>query len=204
MRYPHLSDDRLIDLCLHQTTAATERQHLAGCGVCEERRASLARLLTEVSDVASAEADALFTAERLDRQRAHILQRVEQESRHGRLISFPASHGSSPTLLRTRPAARWIAGAAAAGLFIGLLAGHLAHDFTAGRVMPPGVASRFTQGLAPRTAASPEAAGFQAVSATMSEEEFLGRLEMAVEGTGGSALRPLDDLTPLVWDVAAQ
>ena len=201
MRYPHLSDDRLIDVCLHQAAATAEQQHLASCGVCDERRVNLARILAEVSDVAVAEADALFTQERLERQRAHILQRVEQESRHGRLISFPAGHGLSPTLLRARPAARWIAGAAAAGLFIGLLAGHLTHDFTAGRVLPSGIAS----GIAgSRTAASPAAATFQAVSTTMSEEEFLGRLEIAIEGTGGSALRPLDDLTPLVWEVAAQ
>jgi hypothetical protein len=191
MLYPHLSDDRLIDVCLHGSAAAKEQQHLASCGVCEARRASLARILTEVSDVAVAEADALFTQERLDRQRAHILQRVDQESRHGRLISFPASQGSSPTL-RARPAARWIAGAAAAGLLIGLLAGHLTHDFTAGRVLPS------------RAAIAPSAPTFRAVSTTMSEEEFLGRLEIAIEGTGGTALRPLDDLTPLVWEVAAQ
>ena len=192
MRYPHLSDDRLIDLCLHQATGATEQQHLASCGACEARRANLARLLTEVSEVAAAEADAHFTAERLERQRAHILQRVALEPRHGQLISFPAGHSSVPTLLRARPAARWIAGAAAAGLFIGLLAGHLTHDFTAGRVMPS------------RAVPSATAASFQAVSTTLSEEEFLGRLEIAIEGTGGSALRPLDDLTPLVWEVAAQ
>lgn len=192
MGYPHLSDDRLIDLCLHPATAAADQQHLASCGVCEQRRANLARILTEVSDVAVAEADAVFTAERLGRQRARILQRVEQELRHGQLINFPAGRSSSSTLLRARPAARWIAGAAAAGLFIGLLAGHLTHDFTAGRVMPS------------RAVASPSAATFQAVSTTMSEEEFLGRLEIAIEGTGGSALRPLDDLTPLVWEVAAQ
>ena len=192
MRYPHLSDDRLIDVCLYQATTAVEQQHLAGCGVCETRRANLARILTEVSDVAVAEADAVFTAERLGRQRARILQRVEQESRHGQLINFPAGRGSSPTLLRARPAARWIAGAAAAGLFIGLLAGHLTHDFTTGRVMPT------------RAVVSSPTATFQAVSTTMSEEEFLGRLEIAIEGTGGSALRPLDDLTPLVWEVAAQ
>jgi anti-sigma factor RsiW len=192
MRYPHLSDDRLIDVCLDQATAAPEQQHLASCGVCEARRANLARILTEVSDVAAAEADALFTQERLDRQRTHILQRVEQDSRQGRIISFPAGQGSTPTLLRARPAARWIAGAAAAGLFIGMLAGHLTHDFTAGRVLPS------------RAVLAPPAASFQAVSTTMSEEEFLGRLEIAIEGTGGSALRPLDDLTPLVWEVAAQ
>jgi hypothetical protein len=195
MRHPHLSDDRLIDVCLDHAPAATEQQHLATCGVCEERRASLARLLNETSTVAVAEADAVFTDERLARQRAHILQRVEQESRQGRLISFPAGQTSSPSLLRARPAARWIAGAAAAGLFIGLLAGHLTHDFTAGRVMP----SSLTES---RAASSP--AAFQAVSTSMSEEEFLGRLEIAIEGTGSSALRPLDDLTPLVWEVAAQ
>jgi anti-sigma factor RsiW len=192
MLNPHLSDDRLIDVCLHQGAAAKAEQHLASCGVCEERRASLARILTEVSDVAVAEADAVFTQDRLDRQRAHILQRVDQESRHGRLISFPASQASSPTPLRARPAARWIAGAAAAGLLIGLLAGHLTHDFTAGRVLPS------------RAVIVPSVPTFQAVSTTMSEEEFLGRLEIAIEGTGGTALRPLDDLTPLVWEVAAQ
>ena len=197
MRHPHLSDDRLIDVCLDHAPAATEQQHLATCGVCEERRATLARLLNETSTVAVAEADAVFTDERLARQRAHILQRVEQESRQGRLISFPAGHTSSPSLLRARPAARWIAGAAAAGLFIGLLAGHLTHDFTAGRVMPSSL-------TASRAASSPAAAALQAVSTSMSEEEFLGRLEIAIEGTGSSALRPLDDLTPLVWEVAAQ
>ena len=195
MRHPHLSDDRLIDVCLDHAPAATEQQHLATCGVCAERRANLARLLNETSTVAVAEADAVFTGERLARQRAHILQRVEQESRQGRLISFPAGQTSSPSLLRARPAARWIAGAAAAGLFIGLLAGHLTHDFTAGRVMPSSL-------TASRAASSP--AAFQTVSTSMSEEEFLGRLEIAIEGTGSSALRPLDDLTPLVWEVAAQ
>ena len=197
MRHPHLSDDRLIEVCLDLAPAATEQQHLATCSVCEERRASLARLLDETSSVAVAEADAVFTDERLARQRAQILQRVEQESRQGRLISFPAGHTSSPSLLRARPAARWIAGAAAAGLFIGLLAGHLTHDFTAGRVMPSSL-------TAPRATSSQGAAALHAVSTSMSEEEFLGRLEIAIEGTGSSALRPLDDLTPLVWEVAAQ
>jgi hypothetical protein len=191
MRYPHLTDDRLIDVCLDRTPAATEQQHLAGCAICRERRERLARLLDDTSGVASAEADALFTEERLSRQRAHILQRVEQEGRHGQLITFPAGTATSPVRLRIRPASRWIAGAAAAGLFIGMLAGHLTHDFTAGRVLPT------------RTTAAMPAATIQAVSTTLSEEEFLGQIEMAIEGTGGSALRPLDDLTPLVWEVAA-
>lgn len=192
MRNPHLTDDRLIDVCLDRAPSATEQQHLSGCDICRERRASLARVLNDASEVASAEADTLFTEDRLSRQRAHILQRVEQESRHGQLITFPAGKATSPVRLRIRPASRWIAAAAAAGLFIGMLAGHLAHDFTARRVLPA------------RATATIPAATIQAVSQTLSEEEFLGQIEMAIEGTGGSALRPLDDLTPLVWEVAAQ
>ena len=192
MRHPHLSDDRLIEVCLNHAPVAAEAQHLAACTACEERRTNLAQILDETADVAAAEADVLFTDERLARQRTRILQRVDQESRHGRLISFPAGHSASPTLLRARPAARWIAGAAAAGLFVGILAGHLTHDFTAGRVMPRA-----------RIVATSNPPTFQAVSTSMSEEEFLGRLELAIEGTGGSALRPLDDMTPLVWEVAA-
>ena len=180
-----------MDVCLQQGAAA--EPHLQTCSVCAERQMNLARILTEVSEVAAAEADALFTDDRLSRQRAHILQRIEHDSRQGRLISFPAGHGAAPTLLRARPGTRWIAAAAAAGLFIGVLAGHLTHDFTAGRVMPPS-----------RANTEPTVATFQTVSTTMSEEEFLGRLEVAIEGTGGSALRPLDDLTPLVWELAAQ
>lgn len=192
MSYSHLSDDRLIEVCLDRPPAASERQHLEHCALCEGRRADLERLLADVSDVARAEADAVFTPERLDRQHGRILQRVEHEAPHGRVISFPAGHGQGPSTLRARPGMRWIAGAAAAGLVIGLLAGHLAHDLpTAG------------SSLASQAGGPPEAAVLQAVSATVSEEEFLGRLELAIDGAGGSALRPLHELTPLVWEVAA-
>jgi len=193
MRHPHLSDDRLIDVCLDRAPAAIERQHLERCHACEERRASLARLLADASNVARAEADAVFSPERLSRQHARILQRVEQEARLGRIISFPAGHGLGPSLLRVRPGMRWIASAAAAGLVIGLVAGHLVHDLPAGRALP-----------ASQAVGTPAGAGLQAVATTMSEEEFLGRIEVAIEGTSGSALRPLDDLTPLVWEIAAQ
>lgn len=197
MRHPHLSDDRLIDVCLDRAPAATERQHLEGCDACEERRANLARLLADVSAVADAEAAAIFTPERLSRQHARILQRVEQEARHGRVISFPAAHAQESTLLRARPGNRWIAGAAAAGLVIGLLGGHFARDLPTG--LPPDAARP-----ASLTGRGASAATLQAVSTTMSEEEFLGRLEVAIEGTSGFALRPLDDLTPLVWETATQ
>lgn len=192
MRQRHLSDDRLIEVCLDATRLVAERHHLDRCTACENRRAHLSRLLVDASDVATAEADAVFSVERLARQRTRILQRLDQEGRPGRLIAFPASHlhGSS---LRARPGMRWVAVAAAAGVVIGLLAGHLAHDLPARGTLP-----------AAEVAAEQPVTTLRAVSMTLSEEEFLGRLEMAIEGTSGSALQPLDDLTPRVWEVAAQ
>ena len=192
MQHPHVSDERLIDVCLEREPEASTRQHLQGCDLCEVRRAHLAGLLAEVSAVARGEADAVFTPEFLSRQRARILQRVEREARQGRLISFPAGHGQGPILRRTRPAMRWIAGAAAAGLVIGLLAGRFARDF------PAGVTQSASQAGGPGAVAT-----LQAVSAATSEDEFLGRLEVAIDGTSGSALRPLHDLTPLVWELSA-
>ena len=192
MRQGHLSDDRLLNLCIDRRPMDVEAQHLAGCPVCTERRARLARFLTDVSDVIAAQSDAVFTVERLATQRARILQRIEHEVRHARVITFPAAH-PHPSSLRGRPGMRWIAGAAAAGLLIGVMAGHLAHQLPHTTVVP----------ASPATVAEVPVEAPQFVAVSLSEEELLGEMEMAVEGTGGSALGPLDDLTPRVWDVAA-
>ncbi len=193
MHHPHVSDERLIDICLDGAPTASTQQHLEACDVCAQRRARLASLLSQASDVAREEADAVFTPERLSRQHARILQRIDREVRHGRIISFPTGQGLGPTVPRARPGMRWIAGAAAAGLVIGLVAGRFARDF------PAGVGRPASQAGGPVATAT-----LQAVSAPASEEEFLGRLEVAVEGASGPALGPLHDLTPLVWEVLAQ
>jgi hypothetical protein len=192
MRHSHLSDDQLAEVCLHSAPAGAERQHLEGCGLCETRRADLARLLAEVTDVARADADSVFGPEQLERQQSRILGRIEQEVPHGRVISFPSGHERTPDPLPAHPERQWIAGAAAAGLVIGLLGGHFAQVLPTVGTSPPSQASR-------PFAATPLQAGLPALS----EEEFLSRLELAIEGAGGSALRPLHELTPLVWEVPA-
>jgi hypothetical protein len=189
-RHSHLSDDQLAEVCLHTAPAEAERQHLEGCGLCEARRADLARLLDEVTDVARADADSVFGPERLDRQQSRILSRIEQEVPHGRLISFPSGHEHTPEPLRHHPERQWIIGAAAAGLAIGLLGGHFL------QVLP-------TIGTSPSSQASqPLAATLQQTDLPVfSEEEFLSRIELAIDGAGGSSLRPLHELTPLAWEV---
>jgi hypothetical protein len=186
----HLSDDRLIELCVETANAGGLDAHLTACAQCQARHAELSELLNEVADVSAAEADAAFPAERLNRQQARILQRIEQDGRPGRLITFPVSRPQEPLLVRSRPASRWVAVAAVAGLVVGLLTGQLLPN---SRAMTPAtriVSNETGSGVALR-----------AVSTTLSDDEFLGQVE-AAGSAGPAALRPLDALTPRVWEVA--
>jgi Asp-tRNA(Asn)/Glu-tRNA(Gln) amidotransferase A subunit family amidase len=189
--HAHVSDDRLVDLCLEEAPLQAELQHLAGCAMCQGRRSRLADLLIEARHVVEAQADAYFTVDRLAKQRAHILERLDHEARHGRVITFPTAYATA-VALRARPGMRWLAGAAAAGLLIGFVADHVAHR----------VPARQASSTIAAIDAGP--ATLQLVAAPLSDEELLGRMELAVEGMTGSALQPLDDLTPRVWEVAAQ
>jgi hypothetical protein len=182
----HLSEDQLIELCLGEGAHA-----LADCASCEARRADLMALLAEVSDVATHEADATFPADRLARQHARILQRLEQDGRPGRLITFPGP-GQEAAPTRVRPGTRWIAAAAVAAFVIGLLAGHLAHDIPGATAAAPVV--RAIDTAPPST--------LRAVATSFSEDEFLVQIDMVADSPGpGTALRALHDVTPRAWEV---
>lgn len=187
----HLSDDRLVEMSLASGPSSAEQQHLGACPACEARRADLAHLLGEIAQAATEDAEAAFPAGRLARQQFRVMQRIEQEGRPARVISFPARQPEERAVLRAHPASRWIAAAAAAGLIVGLVAGRVGPQ--AGRGSPAR-ASR----VAARSAAPDP--GFRAVTALMSEEELLVRIELALDARGGAALQPLDDLTPHTWD----
>jgi hypothetical protein len=191
MREMHLSDNRLTECCLTGRLAAPDERHLAQCARCRERHMAVTQMLADVSLAANVEADKHFTDDRLAKQRARILHRIDQDSRGGRVLAFPA--GGAPTAsLRTRPAMRWLVGAAVAGLVIGLLAGHLPYDFR-GAVETP-----------PQNAIGLDAETLQAVSTTLSDDELLGLIDRVIDGTSGSTLQPLDDLTPQVAEAATQ
>lgn len=189
----HLSDDRLVELCFTETPSAQEQQHLGACPQCEQRRVATARLLDEVGQASVEDADAAFPAGRLARQQVRIQQRIEEETRPARVIAFPAAPAPSTTPLvrTTRPVTRWIAAAAVAGLVVGLVAGR------AGQSRQP--SGTFASNQVTRGAAGVPT--LRAVTAPLSDDEFLGAIEAAVEGRGGDALRPLDELTPRAADV---
>jgi hypothetical protein len=188
MNHSHLSDDRLIEICFDFEVTTSDRAHLQECSACEQRRSNLAGTLDEIQLAATEEADGAFPADRLARQRARILQRVDQDGRPARVIAFPAgyTHEAAPRRFRS---ARWgtVAAAVAASFLVGLLAEHLAHDLPGSRQAIP--VQRTQAAVATTTQAR-----------ASSDEEFLGQVELAAVGVGPAALRPLDALTPRAWD----
>jgi 2-methylcitrate dehydratase PrpD len=188
MSHSHLSDDRLIEIYFDLDVTATDRAHLQDCDACRARRSNLAETLDDVDVVMTQEADAAFPADRLSRQRARIVQRVDQDGRPARVIAFPAGHTHDNAPRRVRPA-RWgtVAAAVAASFLVGLLAEHLAHDIPGSRQSMPATRA---QASLPTTQ----------VRANVSDDELLGQVELAASGVGPAALRPLDALTPRAWD----
>jgi ElaB/YqjD/DUF883 family membrane-anchored ribosome-binding protein len=188
MSQPHFSDDRLIEICFDLEVTSSDRAHLQACAACEERRSSLVGTLEEIDTAATEDADEAFSADRLARQRARILQRVDQDGRPGRVIAFPAGHTHDAAPRRIRPA-RWgtVAAAVAASFLVGLLAEHLAHDLPGSR-----------QSIQAQRTQAAVATSTQARAS--SDDEFLGQVEIAAVGVGPAALRPLDALTPRAWD----
>jgi hypothetical protein len=195
----HLSDDRLIEVCALEMPTPVEQEHLAACARCDARRSRLQVVLDETLETATAEADAAFPPARLARQQARILAHLQHAGRPARVIAFPAGHVHEPVVSRTRPASRWIAAAAVAGLVIGVFAGRLGHDTSMGRPGSSGiVASRVIESPALRATGSTGA--IREISNPVSDEEFLSEIEIAIDRPA-AALQPLDDLTPRAWDV---
>jgi hypothetical protein len=184
MNEGHLSDDRLIEICVSGPALVAEQAHLSGCVKCEGRRLSVVDILAELDHAATVEAEAAFPPDRLYRQQARIAQRIEQHGRPGRLIAFPATQ---PAVTRSRRHVRWAAGAAAAAFMIGMVTGHLVHEL-------PLSEDRAV------VAIENDSAPLRAVPTSFSEDEFLGQVELAAARNGPAALRPLDAMTPRAWE----
>ena len=153
------------------------------------------QLIQQVTAALNAEADAAFPDERLERQHARILQRVDQEGRPGRVIAFPASQHAMPTsLLQTSSSTRWIAAAAAIAFIAGVAAGQrLPTEFR----FTPAAQIAGARPIAAETTGTTLRASAPLVP---SDDEFLGEVEIAAQSRP-AALRHLDALTPRAWDV---
>lgn len=190
MSHPHLSDEQLADICFTPYGEVPAAQaHLDVCDGCRRRQVAITSVVDDVGAWLAADADAVFTPERLARQRARILQQLDQDGRPARVIAFPGHVHEATPAPRTRRASRWaaVAAAVAASFVIGILAGRLAHDVPGAR-----------QQAAPVSAARPAAA--TVIRAALSDDEFLGQVELAAVRVSPAVLRPLDALTPSPWD----
>jgi hypothetical protein len=212
-RARHLQEERLFDAYIAEQSAEPIDppvvEHLADCGSCATRYAELAAFMDWVRDEGKAEADAVFTPERLRVQQQQIARRVALVGRPARVLSFPGRLVRRTIDASTsRSAPRWVAAAAAAGLFIGVAVGAsyqfrwndvplrmpqqvIARDSGSSRVarpMPPAVRAD----VPARASAQPDLAA---------DAAFLSDLEIALERPHTRELQAFDAFTPHVREI---
>jgi hypothetical protein len=199
-RARHLQDERLFDCYLSVQSGETldppVAEHLTDCDDCGERYAAMTQFLEALSVNAADEADAIFTPDRLRAQQQHIARRLEHLGYPARVISFPGRPaGHQINSSAPRSARRWIAAAAAAGLFIGVGTGlFLDWETRAGSPHARTIA-RQTHLEAPASVVEinrPESAA---------DEAFLAEIEFAGDRPRTSELVAFDALTPHVREV---
>jgi hypothetical protein len=209
VRAPHLHDERLFDCYYAERRGDAPdppaADHLTDCDACRRRYADLSQFLAELREEADAELSATFPAERLRAQQQEIARRLEQVGRAARVITFPGrmvarqAHSSTARL-----ATRWIAAAAAAGLFVGVAAG-TAFNFGGNLAFARGARWNIGQVAQPRFSSTlparlaPAAGGIMPASDT--DERFMSDLESALDRPHTSELIVFDALTPHVREI---
>ena len=190
----HLDDAGLAEIWTEVSVGGIQpaHPHLAACAECRARLAALSSWLDDLKADARAEADEVFTVDRLAAQHAQIFRRIEASERPARVIAFPkfARRVASPS----SSASRWVAAAAAAGLIVGVGVGQLMDFRPALRhAAPPASQSRLSEQRQP--AARPPA-NVQTVSTTAGDEAFLSELDASLSRAAVDELRALDEFTP--------
>ena len=199
-RAHHLQEERLWDCYLAERGGETLDpplgEHLADCDECGRRYTEITEFMDALGAEAAAETDAVFTPERLRMQQQHIARRLEHLGHPARVITFPgraSSHHVSPAV--PRMARRWIAAAAAAGLFIGVGAG-VFFDWGASRAAGTRRAAAVT-----RQPLLTVQAALSDLSEADADEAFLSELEVALERPRTRELAPFDALTPHLREI---
>lgn len=179
LRRGHLSEQTLIDVW----SSGIRPAHLDRCDQCAARALEMSRWLEDVQSLGRADADAVFSEDRLEAQRGQILDRLAQLDRPSKVISFPAAAAASrEPFANRRVSPGWLAAAAAAGLMIGVVSMELSHmiPFGAPQTQP-----------APVVATAPDSSSFEA-------SDFLDR---TFDRPSVTSMLALDEMTPRVADV---
>jgi hypothetical protein len=205
-RARHLQDDRLFE-CYSRVRASEPMdprlaEHLADCESCAARYRDMTAFMEELAEHADADTDAVFTKERLRAQQQDIVRRIEHVGRPARVISFPRSLAGQ----RAHPApapyvrSRWIATAAAAGLFMGVALG-VTFEWERQAASRSAVARALSANtVLPSRQVVVDAA--TPVAPSVNDDVFLSDLEVALERPRfGGELQSLDALTPHVREI---
>lgn len=208
-RARHLRDDWLFECYLadrgSQPLDPRHAEHLADCEACSARYADLVSFLSELRAQADAEADAVFSAEQLHQQQEQILRRIEHLNRSARVISFPGHVNRQIGAGGSRVGARWLAAAAAAGLFVGVAVGSTLLQPGLNRAIP-GMRVASSPSTAPRIAPTPAVRinNPAIVTDSIDDDAFLLELEFALQRPHTRELQPFDALTPHVREISAE
>jgi hypothetical protein len=199
----HLNDDRLFEcyMAAHCGELPDPRaaEHLGECLECGIRYDALVAQMDLVREEADAEIDELFPAGQLQQQQQQILRRLEQVHRSARVISFPSRDLSASSHSTVRVVApRWLAAAAASGLFIGVAVGGF---LSPGRFhRPPVPPMHVALSAASVRAAAPAVRVTSAVADAPDDDTFLMELDLALARPHTRELLPLDAVTPHARD----
>jgi hypothetical protein len=202
LRSGHMKDSRLFETYLDERAGdpvdPRVADHLATCEACATRFDEMAALMNELRHAADADLDAAFPAATLDAQRQQILRSLEHVQRPARVISFPrrqvaADAGS------TRMTPKWVAGAAAAGLFIGFAAGGYLGPERLHR-SPLQVAKSAPTMSVPRPS-TPAVRVVTTQPDAPDDDAFLMELEVALSRPHARELQPFDAMTPRANDI---
>jgi hypothetical protein len=193
----HLDDNLLIrrylaDRGLAALEASDEAplRHLAHCPACEARYQALRLAFDETRDAAVADAEAVCTPDRMDRQRERILRRIDALQSGPRVLPFPAASQNGHTVAQPRVMRRWIAAAAVAGLLVGLGAGRMVFNSSGARTT-----TEARQQTAPASAPAPsrQTPTIRAlhVEPGVSDDQFLSEIELATAAPRTRELRAI-------------
>jgi hypothetical protein len=175
LRRGHLSEDALVDVW----TTGLRPAHLDSCDQCATRAIEVSRWLEDVQALGRADADVVFSEERLATQRDSVMHRLAQLDRRSKVISFPAA---APPAREVAPVRRgspgWYLAAAAAGLMIGVVSMELSHMLPFGGAAEP----------APIVATAPVP--------TMPGMDDASLLDITYDRPSIGGLHALDDMTP--------
>jgi hypothetical protein len=204
VRAPHLQDERLYECYYAERRGDVldppTAEHLSDCDACRHRFDDLSQFMAAIRNDADAALEASFPPDKLRAQQQEIARRLESIGRAARIISFPGRLAVRPSNTSTvRLATRWIAGAAAAGLFVGVAAG-TAFNFGGRLNFAQNARLTIGQPVRPRPQ-QPHIGPAPVGGASASDDAFMSDLESALDRPHTSELAVFDALTPHVREI---